>query len=894
MPDTAALVADAKLITKSEDDSVSRYPLPVARGAETTPAYTDRSEQELSAADQSSHAHESEASLSHQDSPHPGITNAEELQLAAQLSQDLAQDVTSLLDGNGCEEEGHDLDTAAAAAAHAQRKGIASHDQRSDLQRRQQNGHQYLPRGEELQPHLGRPAQLEDPAIHREKPPQKAQERGQRRHDHYLPREQQREQVIHSHSHSQYLPREQVHQQAQLQVFLPASHQQPHGAPPSHPRPPPLQPHGALDQLAQHFASHPHAVHGEIPPRKRSKVSRACDECRRKKIRCDASSETADEPCSNCRRSAIRCLFSRIPQKRGPSKGYIKELADRIHSIEGKLANEGGNLDSLSELLGGGNRRESLDIFAPSTHADEPSRKRPFDSISGPEQHEPTPSHQAAWVPEPRSAQPHQAPPDGDSAPYSANGLAPHPLPKSPDAPLLAAAAVDATPIEPHYSGPIRQLDRDAFDVYSNVVHQCFPLLASDKTRIDALLVPCPVTLRNAFIEVLHSTMQSFISAPGLYTNGDIGSATRLIAEWESDSSPRNSLTNLVHLQTLVLTAIATDNHGPSSLRGEHGGPSKASVLGRAVGLAYSMRLHLASLESGVASDSDADRDSDKKMAIRTWWVLVMLDRWNAISTASPSFIPNDSVVLLPSLNALLGENVYHLIRLSNILGHFAPVSLAPPRALSLDPGARPILNTFFNLAIELFREVLPANITPGTHPLLHLVYWHCRLLSYLFQSSSRSMDVLWACKESVSLLLANTQLLSPLNHHFVCLVTLSLLELARVEMTREPASSLLKDLLQSDLAASTWDGVVRERITGQSRPTPAHSSLHLNQVVDMATEAKVGVNWTVHANGAEVPSRTAQDYADLGFDPSSILRGGYLNIIAGADPVSRGGQHGT
>jgi hypothetical protein len=57
------------------------------------------------------------------------------------------------------------------------------------------------------------------------------------------------------------------------------------------------------------------------PPRKRTKVSRACDECRRKKIRCDAPTEAGDQPCTNCRRSSATCLFSRVPQKRGPSKG---------------------------------------------------------------------------------------------------------------------------------------------------------------------------------------------------------------------------------------------------------------------------------------------------------------------------------------------------------------------------------------------------------------------------------------------------------------------------------------------------------------------------------------------------------------------------------------------
>lgn len=35
---------------------------------------------------------------------------------------------------------------------------------------------------------------------------------------------------------------------------------------------------------------------------KRTKVSRACDECRRKKIRCDAIDETGSVPCTNCAR----------------------------------------------------------------------------------------------------------------------------------------------------------------------------------------------------------------------------------------------------------------------------------------------------------------------------------------------------------------------------------------------------------------------------------------------------------------------------------------------------------------------------------------------------------------------------------------------------------------
>jgi hypothetical protein len=57
--------------------------------------------------------------------------------------------------------------------------------------------------------------------------------------------------------------------------------------------------------------------------RKRSKVSRACDECRRKKIRCDATEDSGDQQCTSCKRIGAQCQFSRVPMKRGPSKGYV-------------------------------------------------------------------------------------------------------------------------------------------------------------------------------------------------------------------------------------------------------------------------------------------------------------------------------------------------------------------------------------------------------------------------------------------------------------------------------------------------------------------------------------------------------------------------------------------
>ena len=56
-----------------------------------------------------------------------------------------------------------------------------------------------------------------------------------------------------------------------------------------------------------------------------------------RQIRCDATSENGPEACSSCKRTGARCQFSRQPMKRGPSKGYIKELADRLGNLESQI-----------------------------------------------------------------------------------------------------------------------------------------------------------------------------------------------------------------------------------------------------------------------------------------------------------------------------------------------------------------------------------------------------------------------------------------------------------------------------------------------------------------------------------------------------------------------------
>ncbi|WPK26678.1 hypothetical protein PUMCH_004038 [Australozyma saopauloensis] len=78
-------------------------------------------------------------------------------------------------------------------------------------------------------------------------------------------------------------------------------------------------------------------------PRKRSKVSRACDACRRKKVRCDAeflsTLQKVTKICTNCLRTNDVCTFARVPLKRGPTKGYSRDSADQRIADDSEVVN---------------------------------------------------------------------------------------------------------------------------------------------------------------------------------------------------------------------------------------------------------------------------------------------------------------------------------------------------------------------------------------------------------------------------------------------------------------------------------------------------------------------------------------------------------------------------
>ncbi|KDQ55775.1 hypothetical protein JAAARDRAFT_195593 [Jaapia argillacea MUCL 33604] len=70
--------------------------------------------------------------------------------------------------------------------------------------------------------------------------------------------------------------------------------------------------------------------------RSRSTKVRACDVCRRKKIRCDGPQGSGSK-CSNCIVFKTDCKYEHVAKKRGPPKGYVQGLETRVAKLEEML-----------------------------------------------------------------------------------------------------------------------------------------------------------------------------------------------------------------------------------------------------------------------------------------------------------------------------------------------------------------------------------------------------------------------------------------------------------------------------------------------------------------------------------------------------------------------------
>jgi hypothetical protein len=336
-------------------------------------------------------------------------------------------------------------------------------------------------------------------------------------------------------------------------------------------------------------------------------------------------------------------------------------------------------------------QRHGSDEFSPPPNPDGSPRKRTYSSISGEfsTPYQPQRSQAREWasqeqprhLPHPSStfATPQTAPPAANmfrEPNYSPNGLQPVPQWRNaPDPPHRQGSSFDSNVQAEHgHTDYAVEWNEGLVETYVTTkpflpivlisssyykaIHPTYPLLPHSKARLNSRLANCPPALQDAFYESLYAAARSFSTSVATAEHRGSKNAAQILALQFDTSAVSSASTNLVYLQTLLLMAIEAENHGPLT-KGQTG-PSQSVWLGSAVGLAYSMKLHV---HKTPDKQSENDADSDDKIARRIWWTLVMMDRWHSSSTSSPVLIPDGSVIVFPEDQALLGDTLYHVAR---------------------------------------------------------------------------------------------------------------------------------------------------------------------------------------------------------------------------------------
>ncbi|KAH8803820.1 hypothetical protein F5882DRAFT_140741 [Hyaloscypha sp. PMI_1271] len=668
---------------------------------------------------------------------------------------------------------------------------------------------------------------------------------------------------------------------------------------------------GSVDEMAGQYGT----PDGSMAPRKRSKVSRACDECRRKKIRCDATSESGEDSCTSCKRVGTTCQFSRVPMKRGPSKGYIKELADRLGQLEGAM--QASEMPVPTYLHDSPLQRRGSEDFSPPPSQEHHPKKRTYSSVSGSEFGTPYLAHRSvsAW---PTHESPRHLPAPGSGFAgtplppvtsqafrdpmYSPNGLAPLPQWKAaPEPPRRQSAAFEnAIQDQAHSESPL-EWDDTTVDSYYKIMHPTFPLLSQSKARLNSRWSSYPVTLRDALYSALHSAVNSFPSATSLPENKSSRKGMQLwfTAQLEAPAS-RSFATNLAYLQILLLLAIEAGNRVPGAARGQ-AALSQSVWLGNAVGLAYEMKLY------EYKAPLTDDPDSDERLGRRIWWSLVIMDRWHAASMSTPLLVSDNALVLMPEDQSLLGESLFHLTRksayfladtcadnpgLSIILGHYLSVPTTSTEIPSLGVPPFAVYGTLLRGELERWREVLPDSLFNS--PLIHLCFWYIRIVLELKQADSDHSSLLTSAMKIVTQLTHNSNLVTPLTCHSTVLATLILIKLSEYDGVGSEAESGLKTLMENRIAPSAWDSTVRDMISNRKQAgvpgsaeskhvsTAAQGLQHLAELATANEEGRDVAMGESRSEGEIFSAKSAGVHNKVHPNFEEIMKNGYLRALSG------------
>ncbi|KAL4970865.1 putative C6 finger domain protein [Aspergillus stella-maris] len=523
--------------------------------------------------------------------------------------------------------------------------------------------------------------------------------------------------------------------------------------------------------------------------RKRTKISRACDECRRKKVRCDASSESGVETCSNCRRLGVVCQFSRVPMKRGPSKGYIKELAERLHTLENQMQPAMVHPDMPYQAMNEApSPRAYQDFSSPMDTGGMGGRKRTYSVFDG--------------LPSSSIAQPHfnsrsqNAFDAGENAsdPFNAAvvaGSAPKPgnifwatgnegeLPAGLEIPDMPKHEEDMTPLG---------VDEGALNAYYEKVHPIIPILPNTKDRLLGLLHQCNREVQEIFLYSLYTLTRVNIdrvaSTFERVTSYD-NAQDLLLYYTRQPALVRSTGVNLIWLQSILLMILDCDSRGPDNFVLKDGIP-KQTLIQSATKLGSDLAKSLGQLKAKRISDPDVD--SEANLVRRSWVSLAILSRWYAVSVADPSILGTQEIGGRED-ERVLGSVATGIGSYSSFLGEVVTMAASEHNICQSNTGIGRVISANLTASLERLSQLNDFQAPfdgqeNGSHgfieSLQNQLYWTTRLLikRHIFVYSP--YEIIYSAEEVINELhraSSQSRPSTPFDLHSLALATMTLLE---------------------------------------------------------------------------------------------------------------------
>jgi len=629
---------------------------------------------------------------------------------------------------------------------------------------------------------------------------------------------------------------------------------------------------------------------GSDSSRKRTKVSRACDECRRKKIKCNADEgENGPQACHACQRTGAQCQFSRQPMKRGPSKGYIKELADRLRDLEQHV---GPQYQQQQPDLGYGHTDFGADGMAqlqnyspPAMQGPRAGQKRTHSVSEGAQDPFGTVAHRpgSSWGMS-----------EADKMMDTTGSQ--HMLGRYASQQSLNAQTSwnrrQSNNFEQNAAAALIEWDDDLVNDWYNLFSQSLPLLPLSKDRLRNYLINCSVTLRNAFMAALNCAVRSHPSS-NLYPD-DQGqrrsqNAEQLIAAAGfEDLSTQNLSGTIVRVQIYLLMALHADNYGPRMTRGQVGGMPKSHWISIASDLITKAKLY--ELSPAEYTQFLNDPDDEAVIGRRIFWVLFIMERWDAISTGA-QLLPLENLTLLTAEDKQrLGNPTYQLARLSFVAGHLVSAikTYDNPNFDMANPSANSVaimtaMRNLVNGELERFREGVEDK-QDSYSQLYQLCYWHLRLLIGRTPPLVVPLSLLESAMRITSLLNNNQSYPhSPFHHHFAAHAALTLSELLELDETRQRAHEGFMELdeaIESHRAlavrdgSAAWDSALREfmgRKKASLHNPSAASATGLQHLANAAINEREGNSERPGTRGGEGQTNGNEDAKPAGSNAALI-----------------------